>query len=88
MKQIILLLTLIAFSTLATAKIEEETTLTDIEAKYSNKKKIEATEKLKQSVHLGFSGTTGNTDTLNLNAKYDFSFITDGYQNNPLKIAF
>ncbi|RUM74533.1 MAG: hypothetical protein DSZ11_03885 [Sulfurovum sp.] len=86
MKQIILLLTLIAFSTLATA--EEETTLTDIEAKYSNKKKIEATEKLKQSVHLGFSGTTGNTDTLNLNAKYDFSFITDGYQNNPLKIAF
>ncbi len=88
MKQIILLLTLIVFSTLATAKIEEGTTLTDVEAKYSNKTEIEATDKLKQSFNLGFSTTTGNTETLNLNAKYDLSFITEGYDNYPLKIAF
>ena len=88
MKQIILLLTLIVFTTLASAKIAEDSILTDVEAKYSNKTQIEATEKLKQSFNLGFSTTTGNTDTLNLNAKYDLSFITEGYDNNPMKVAF
>jgi len=86
MKHTILLLTLIASSTLVIA--EDITTLTDIEAKYTNKKEVKATEKLKQSLNLGFSTTTGNTEILNLNAKYDLSFITGGYQNNPLKIAF
>ena len=85
MKQIIWLLTLIAFSTLATA---DEVVVTDVESKYADKTKVEATDKLKQSFNLGFSTTTGNTETLNLNAKYDLSFITDGYDNNPLKVAF
>jgi putative salt-induced outer membrane protein YdiY len=84
MKTISLILTLIAYSTLTLA----EEALSDVEAKYSNKKKIEATEKLKQSFNLGFSNTTGNTETLNTNAKYDLSFITKGYQDEPLKIAF
>ena len=84
MRQIILLI-LITFSNLA---IADEVVVTDVESKYSDKNKIEATEELKQSFNLGFSTTTGNTETLNLNAKYDLSFITDGYDNNPLKIAF
>jgi len=61
--------------------------VTDVEAKYSNKAKVEASEQLKQSINLGFSSTTGNTKTLNVNGKYDLSFITTGYNQNPLKIA-
>jgi putative salt-induced outer membrane protein YdiY len=84
MKKIVLLLTLILGSSFAsTPEI-----LSDVEAKYSNQKEIEATDKLKQSFNFGLSNTTGNTETLNLNAKYDLSFIAEGYQDEPLKIAF
>jgi len=45
-------------------------------------------EGLKQNINLGFVNTSGNTDTLNLNGKYDASFITSGYNNEELKVLF
>jgi len=45
-------------------------------------------ESLKQSMNLGFVNTTGNTDTLNLNVKYEMSHTTVGVNNKPLKITF
>jgi putative salt-induced outer membrane protein YdiY len=79
------LLTLVALSSVASAEVA---TTTDVESKYTNKGKVEASEELRQSVNLGFSSTTGNTETVNVNGRYDFSFMTTGYDNNPLKVAF
>ena len=79
------LLSIVLLSTVASAEVA---TATDVESKYTNKGKVEASEKLRQSFNLGFSSTTGNTKTVNVNAKYDFSFITDGYETKPLKVAF
>jgi putative salt-induced outer membrane protein YdiY len=79
------LLTIILLSSLSLA---EEITLTDVKAKYSNNNKIEASKELKQSLKLGFSSTTGNTKTLNINGKYSFSFATEGYAENLLKVGF
>jgi len=86
MKNITLsLITLLSLSSMLQA---QEVAVTDVEAKYSNNNSVEASENLKQSINLGFSSTTGNTDTLNLNGRYDASITTIGYKNNPLKIAF
>ena len=68
--------------------VSAEDTVTDVEAKYSNNSKVEASDELKQSLNLGFSNTTGNTKTLNVNGKYALSFISNGFQNNSLKTAF
>ena len=84
MKKIILFSSLIVSSTLAF----EEFIVTDVEAKYSHRTGIETTKTLQQSFNLGFSNTTGNTETINLNAKYDLLSITSGYHNRLLKIAF
>jgi len=73
--------------TLSSILYAEDVQVTDVEAEYSNKGKVEATQELKQSINLGFSSTTGNTKTLNINGKYNLSFITTGYQRNPLKIS-
>jgi putative salt-induced outer membrane protein YdiY len=78
-----ILITIILSSILYAEEIE----VTDVEAEYTNRGKVEATQELKQSINLGFSSTTGNTKTLNINGKYDLSFITTGYKKNPLKIA-
>lgn len=51
--------------------------ISDVEDKYTNKSEIEASKELKQSFNFGLSGTSGNTDTLNMNAKYNLSVITD-----------
>lgn len=86
MKNITLsLLTLMALSTSASA---DDIATTDVEAKYSNKNSIEASKELKQSINLGFSNTTGNSETLNINGKYDATLTTTGYNNNPLKVVF
>jgi len=45
-------------------------------------------DELKQNINLGFVNTTGNTKTLNLNAKYDTAFSTIGYNNQELKTTF
>jgi len=74
------LLTVLALTTLSSAA--------DVAEKYTNAKSVEATSELKQSINLGFSGTSGNSDTLNVNGKYDLSNITQGYNGQELKVAF
>ncbi len=45
-------------------------------------------EGLKQNINVGFANTSGNTDTLNLNGKYDATYTTDGYNNEKLNVLF
>ena len=78
------LVTLLSLSSIAMADVAE---ISDVEAKYSNKSQVVATKDLKQNINLGFSNTTGNTETLNVNGKYDASFITAGYNNQELKVS-
>jgi len=59
----------------------------DVAEQYTNTKSVEATNELKQSINLGFSGTSGNSDTLNVNGRYDMSNITQGYNGQALKVA-
>jgi len=73
------LLTVLALTTLASAA--------DVAEQYTNTKSVEATNDLKQSINLGFSGTSGNSDTLNVNGRYDMSNITQGYNGQALKVA-
>jgi len=86
MKKItISLLALISLSAVATAG---GVSTTDVEAKYSNNNSVSATNTLEQSFNAGFSSTTGNTKTLNVNGKYEAAVITTGYNNRDLKTAF
>ena len=62
--------------------------VSDVEAIYTKKSTVKASDKLKQSLNFGFSSTTGNTKTLNLNGKYDMAFITKGYDNRDLGVGF
>ncbi len=66
----------------------DEVKLTDVKAKYSTETKVEAQKKLKQHIALGFANTTGNTETLNFNAAYNFTYATVGLNDQDLKIAF
>jgi len=79
---------MIATLMLSSVVIADDIVLSDVEAQYSAKATVEAGDELKQSINLGFSNTTGNTDTLNLNGKYDMSFTTIGYDEQKLKVAF
>lgn len=72
----------------AAAMADEEIKVSDVEAQYSSKSNVKVSNELKQSINLGFSNTTGNTDTLNLNGKYDMSFSTVGYAGQTLKVGF
>jgi len=63
-------------------------TVTDVEGRYANNVNIEASDRLKQSIDVGFANTTGNTKTTNLNAKYGASYTTLGWGNQALKWAF
>ena len=85
MHKIILISTLL-LSTMIFA--EESISVSDIASKYTKHSKIKAQEELKQSLNFGVSGTSGNTETLNLYLKYNLSVITDGYHNKPLRVAF
>jgi len=79
------------FSSIAMADEEkemDEVETSDVEAQYTGNSSVDASEELKQSINLGFSNTTGNTKTLNLNGKYDMSFMTTGYNSEPLKVGF
>jgi len=84
------LVTVAMLSTLAIAdeEVANEVVLSDVEAKYSAKSSVEATDELKQTINIGFSNTTGNTDTSNLNGKYTMAFTTVGYAEEKLKVAF
>jgi len=77
------LVTLLSLSNMAMADVA----VSDVEAKYSNKSTVVATKDFKQNINFGFSNTTGNTETLNANGKYDASFITTGYNNQDLKVS-
>jgi len=68
--------------------VADEVAVSDVEAQYSAKAGVEATDELKQSINLGFSNTSGNTDTLNFNGKYTAAFTTTGYSNQKLKVGF
>lgn len=68
--------------------VADEIKVSDAESKFSTYKKIEATKELKQSINIGFSNLTGNTETMNLNGKYALSVIKPGYADKPLKIMF
>lgn len=60
----------------------------DVEKQYSVAPEVKVTKPLQQQLDFGFSNTTGNTDTLTLNGKYQLSFIQEGYAKRPLKLAF
>ena len=45
-------------------------------------------KELSQSLHLGFTNTTGNSRTLDINAKYTLQLETLGYHHLPLQIHF
>jgi putative salt-induced outer membrane protein YdiY len=49
---------------------------------------VEAKKPLEQKIDIGFANTTGNTDTLNLNAKYALLGLTEGYAGRELKFSF
>lgn len=62
--------------------------ITDVVNPHSGFSSIEVSENLIQNFNLGFSNTTGNTNNLDLNAKYDFSFSKAIYNDQLLKIIF
>ena len=71
---------------LSTGAIADEVKVSDVEAEYSAKSKVEASDELKQSINFGFANTTGNTETLSLNGKYDMSFTTVVMRIKHLKL--
>lgn len=77
----------IVFSTVLLAK-KYEIKLSDVESQYMLYPKIEGNEKKQQNINLGFSSTTGNTNSLNLNAKYDLFIPKEGYKHKELDILF
>jgi putative salt-induced outer membrane protein YdiY len=79
----------IVLSSLALASLAmADVALSDVEAKYSNTAKVEAAKDFKQHIDLGFANTTGNTDTLNFNLAYNFTYTTVGINDQDLNIAF
>lgn len=66
----------------------DEVKVADVAAKYAANSTVDASKELKQSIDLGFSNTTGNTETLNINGKYTMSVTTQGSWIKPIKIGF
>jgi len=79
---------LVTVAMLTTLAVADEAVLSDVEAQYSAKSSVEATDELKQTINLGFSNTSGNTETSNLNGKYTMAFTTVGYAEEKLKVGF
>jgi len=75
------IITTMLFSTVVMA---ETITTTDVEAKYSAKSTVEKSTELKQNINLGFANTTGNTEILNINAKYNLAYT----YNDTLNVGF
>jgi putative salt-induced outer membrane protein YdiY len=66
----------------------DEIKVEDVKSKYAMDPDIKASKELKQNINLGFANTTGNTETLNLNAKYDLSYTIPGYNGYDLAWVF
>lgn len=73
------------------AKQAQETAMNtaDVESGYSSNSTVSAaTKELTQSFNLGFSSTTGNEKTLNMNVLYKGDMIISGYAGKDLKVGF
>jgi putative salt-induced outer membrane protein YdiY len=66
----------------------DEIKVEDVKGKYAMDPDIKASKELTQHINLGFANTTGNTETLNLNAKYDLSYTIPGYNGYDLSWIF
>ena len=60
----------------------------DLKKGYLNIPTITATEQLTQYFNFGFSNTTGNTNNLDFNTKYNLSSTLSSYKGKELKLAF
>ncbi len=85
MKKSYIVISIVFFST---SILSDEIKITDVESQYAIIKNVKADRDIKQSINLGFANTTGDSKTSNMNGKYAISFITPGYNNNDLKVAF
>lgn len=70
------------------AVVGDEVEVSDVESEFSTYKDVKATKELKQSINIGFSNLTGNTETMNLNGKYTMAVMRSGYKDRPLEIMF
>jgi len=77
-------LSIITTIILSSVAMADPITATDIEATYSTTSTIEKSTELKQNINLGFANTTGNTEILNINAKYNLAYT----YNDSLNIGF
>ena len=71
--------------------IDAEMSSTDIAGKYSSEAKealVTASETLKQNIKFGSANTSGNSETQNINGKYDMSFSNEGLFNELMKVKF
>ncbi len=73
---------------LTVAVVAEEIKVSNVESEFSTYQKVKASKELKQSINIGISNITGNTDTFSLNGKYTLSVTTSGYNNKPLQWMF
>ena len=72
-----------------TSALLSDVSITDVEEKYTkNSTPITATAVPEQSIDLGFAHTSGNTKTLNLNAKYTFKHTMNNGNYEPFKYNF
>jgi len=66
----------------------DEIKVEDVKSKYAMNSDIKSSKELKQNINLGFANTTGNTETLNLNARYDLFYTIPGYNGYDLSWIF
>ena len=79
---------LLFFALILNTAIFAQDCVTVFESKYPNFSTIESTDEVLQNFNVGFSNTSGNTNNLDVNAKYDFSFSTISYEKKLVKILF
>ena len=60
----------------------------NVAGKYDMTGSVDAKKPLEQSIDIGFANTTGNTETLNLNAKYKLTSLRKGYEGRDMKLSF
>ena len=72
----------------ATALTAADVKIDDVKGKYGSNPDIKASKELKQHIDFGFANTTGNTETLNLNGKYEASYLMPGYAGRDLSWMF
>jgi len=66
----------------------DEIKIDDVKGKYGSSPSIKASKELQQHINIGFANTTGNTETMNLNGKYDLAYTIPGYAGRDLSWMF